>query len=145
MLNNKIFEDCINNQNILLFNNNVRLDYLTKAFEKHFPSLEWILLLDAMLNYTPDKRISIDQVLNNQVFEEVKVVCDQVFIPESIKDDRNYNLDTLTEENLLQIKSILSYIHNINNISLEALFIAIELSLKIFTLIDDIKFFRCYI
>ena len=144
-LNQKIYENCIPTQIFLLFSDSSRDIYIKKAFEQHFPNSSWLVLLSQMLTYNPLKRISLIDVLNHEIFKESKILCDEVFHPEIIIESDDYDLSALTTENLLQIKSILSYMHEINNISFEALFIAIELALKIFALKSDKNNFKNYI
>ena len=145
-LEQKMYDHCIPNQIRLLFKDNtVKDNYLRDALTPFFPNTNWLDLLSKMLMYDPNSRISILEVTNHEVFKNIKPICDNFFTSETIIEEDNFNLINLNNDNLLQIKSILSYIHDIYNISAEALFIAIEMALKIFVLKPNVDNFKSYV
>lgn len=142
-LNAKMYDDCVPKQIKLLFKDNP--NFIDDSFKSHFPNEQWLILLKKMLKYNPADRITIYDIQKDSVFDESKQIC-QIFHPEIIPESYDFDLSNLNFDNLLQIKSILSYIHTKNNISVEALFIAIEMSLKILSMkryISKLYIFAC--
>lgn len=142
-LEDSLYDICVEDQIPKLFNDMNRrktIDILVGNIVPASTKEAWIDLLYKMLEIDETKRININDVVNHKVFADSKLQCDKIFpLNCSIKSSPHREAFSMKSERKKVVEMILPLmVKHYGNFTIEAYFTALDITLRTFSLFDEL-------